>query len=280
MRILFLGDIVGKSGRTAVKKYVSESKARLKIDCVIANGENSSHGFGIRASICEQLFEAGVDVITLGNHSFDQKGDIQIFDSERRLIRPLNYPRNTPGHGFCIHSVPRLGKKILVINVIGRIFMELNDDPFQCLEDLLKIYRIGYNVDAIAVDIHAEATSEKIAFARYFDGRVSFFAGTHTHVPTADAQIFRGGTGFLADAGMCGDYDSIIGMEYGTSVCRFVDKLNMYSRMVPASGNAAVCGAMFEIDDKTGLCIGICPIRSGGLLIEQKEYDAKLNIVE
>jgi metallophosphoesterase (TIGR00282 family) len=272
MKVLFLGDIVGRSGRDAVGKYVAENKTKFGIDCVVVNGENSSHGFGIRASICEHLFEAGVDVITLGNHSFDRKADMQIFDSEKRLVRPLNYPRNTPGHGFCIHPVHRLGKKILVINVIGRVFMELNDDPFHCLDEFLKAYRIGYNVDAIAIDFHAETTSEKMAFARYFDGRVSFVVGSHTHVPTADAKILKEGTGFLSDAGMCGDYDSIIGMEYETSVCRFIDKLNMYSKMIPASGEATVCGAVFEVNDRTGACTGIHTIRVGGCLIDQRNY--------
>ncbi len=271
MRILFLGDIVGRSGRNAVSDYVKARKQACRIDCVIANGENAAHGFGIRQNICDQLFEAGVDVITLGNHTFDQKDDLQLYDREKRLIRPLNYPRNTPGHGFIMHEIPSSGKKILVVNMMGRIYMEQNDDPFVCMEDLLKFYKIGNNIDAIIVDLHAEATAEKVAYARYFDGKVSAVIGTHTHVPTADAQILKGGTALLSDAGMCGDYDSVIGMEDDSSIKRFTQKVSMFAKMSPAIGQATICGACLDIDNATGFCNNIKSIRVGGFLKEQQD---------
>lgn len=271
MRILFLGDVVGKSGRNAVCAYVKSRKQSAKLDCVIVNGENSAHGFGIRQNICDQLFEAGVDVITLGNHTFDQKDDLQMYDREKRLIRPLNYPKNTPGHGYFVHEIPCIGKKVLVINVMGRVFMEQNDDPITALEEFLKLYRIGNNVDAIIVDMHAEVTAEKVAYARYFDGRISALIGTHTHVPTADAQILKGGTALLTDAGMCGDYDSVIGMDEDASIKRFTQKLSMFAKMSPATGTATICGALFEIDNTSGFTKQIKTIRVGGFLQEQQD---------
>lgn len=271
MKILFLGDIVGKSGRNAVCEYVKARKQSYKIDCVIANGENAAHGFGIRQSICDQLFDAGVDVITLGNHTFDQKDDLQMYDREKRLLRPLNYPKNTPGHGYYLYEIPLIGKKILVVNIMGRIFMEQNDDPITVLDELLRLYRLGNNVDAIIVDMHAEATAEKVAYARYFDGKISALIGTHTHVPTADAQILQNGTALLTDAGMCGDYNSVIGMDDEASIKRFTQKISMFAKMSPATGDATVCGAMMDIDNMTGLTKDIQTIRSGGFLKEQKD---------
>lgn len=271
MRILFLGDIVGKSGRNAVCEYVKTRKLSKKIDCVIANGENSAHGFGIRQNICDQLFQAGIDVITLGNHTFDQKDDLPMYDREKRLIRPLNYPKNTPGHGYFVHEISSIGRKVLVVNVMGRIFMEQNDDPIIALEELLKLYRLRNNVDAIVIDIHAEATAEKVAYARYFDGRISAVIGTHTHVPTADAQILKGGTALLTDAGMCGDYNSVIGMDDDASIRRFTQKISMFAKMSPAGGTATVCGALLEIDNITGFTRDIKTIRVGGFLREQQD---------
>jgi metallophosphoesterase (TIGR00282 family) len=272
MRILFLGDIVGKCGREAVSNYAKAYKLAHKIDCLIVNGENAAHGFGIRHDICSQLFEAGVDVITLGNHTFDQKDDLQLYDREKRLIRPLNYPKGTPGHGFFVCIISSTCKKILVVNVMGRLYMEQNDDPIAALDDLLRVYRLGNNIDAIIVDIHAEATAEKVAYARYFDGRVTAVVGTHTHVPTADAQILKGGTGLLSDAGMCGDYDSVIGMDDDASIKRFTQKINMFAKMHPATGQATICGVYLEVNNKTGLCEGIKTLRHGGHLKEQQNF--------
>lgn len=271
MRICFFGDVVGKSGRNAVTEYVKSRKQLCKIDCVIVNGENAAHGFGIRQNICDQFFESGIDVITLGNHTFDQKDDMQLYDREKNLIRPLNYPRGTPGRGFCIHEIPHLGKKIMVVSVIGRTFMEQNDDPFAAMDDLLKLYKVGNNVDAIIVDIHAEASAEKVGFARYFDGRVSAVLGTHTHIPTADAQILKKGTALLSDVGMCGDYDSVIGMNDEAAIKRFTQKISMFAKMSPASGDATVCGVLLEINNSTGFCTNIQTIRCGGFLKEQKD---------
>ncbi|MDR1488369.1 MAG: YmdB family metallophosphoesterase [Holosporales bacterium] len=271
MKIVFFGDVVGKAGRTALASYIKIRKGPCQIDCAIANGENASHGFGIRQNICDMLFEAGIDVITLGNHSFDQKDDLQMFDREKRLIRPLNYPKGTPGHGFYVHEIVNLGKKVLVVNLMGRVFMEQNDDPFAAMAYLLQIYKLGKNIDAIVVDIHAEITAEKVALARMFDGKISAVIGTHTHVPTADAMILKGGTALLTDAGMCGDYNSVIGMEDEGPFKRFVDKVNMFAKMSPASGGATVCGALFDIDNATGLATDIKTIRNGGFLKEQQD---------
>ena len=270
MRILFLGDTIGQSGRDAVISFVKYFKFKKRIDCVIVNAENIAHGFGIRANICAKLFEAGVDVITMGNHTFDQKEDVALFDRETNLIRPANYPRGTPGHGFCVFDISN-GQKILVVNLIGRVFMEQNDDPFQCMTEILQNYQLRSNIDAIFVDFHAEATAEKLSFARFFDGKVTAVIGTHTHVPTADAQITQNGTGYLTDAGMCGDYNSVIGMEAEASILRFTQKIHMYARLSPALGEATVCGAVLDIDCN-GKCTNISTIRHGGFLKEQKDF--------
>ncbi len=271
IRIAFFGDVVGKAGREALIKYVSENKAKHKFDFVGVNGENAAHGFGINQSICTQFFNAGIDAITLGNHTFDQKDDLQLFDREPRLLRPINYPKNTPGHGFVIVELPFVSKKVMIINAIGRLFMESNDDPFAVLDDFLKKYRLGYDVDAIFLDFHAEATAEKSALAKYLDGRISGIVGTHTHVPTADPQIFNGGTGFLSDCGMCGDYDSVIGMEEEAPIKRFTQKTGAYARMSPATKPATICGVVMDINEK-GFCCEIQTIRVGGSLREQKDF--------
>lgn len=271
MRIAFFGDVVGKSGREAVVRYVLANKAVHKMDCVIVNAENAAHGFGITQKICDQLFEAGVDAITLGNHTFDQKCDMQLFDRETRLARPLNYPIGTPGKGYRIIDLKNSGKRILVVNLIGRLFMEYNDDPFHAMDILLSEYELGKkSINAIFVDFHAEATAEKSALARYLDGKVTAIVGTHTHVPTADLQILRNGTGYLSDCGMCGDYDSVIGMEDSSSIVRFTQKICEFNRMHPAQKEATVCGVVVDTTDN-GLCKNIQTIRVGGYLLEQKD---------
>lgn len=268
MRVAFFGDVVGKAGREALLSYIEAERKCQRFDCVIVNGENAAHGFGINEKICNQFFKAGIDAITLGNHSFDQKSDLSIHEKEKRLIRPLNYPKRTPGRGYTIVNIPFSSKNILVINLIGRVFMELNDDPFIVLDDLLKTYILGKNIDAIFVDIHAEATAEKMALARYFDGRVTAMVGTHTHVPTADLQISKKGTLFLSDVGMCGDYNSIIGMEEEGALKRFVSKIDSFARMTPATDKATVCGVVFDTGSD-GVCEHAYLIRHGGFLIEQ-----------
>lgn len=274
MRLAFFGDVVGKSGREAVIEYIKNNKAQKGFDFVIVNGENSAHGFGITQNICDQLFFVGVDVITLGNHTFDQKDDLQLFEREKRLIRPLNYPKGTPGKGFVIVEMPFSKRKVMVVNLIGRLFLEANDDPFFVMNSLLNDYKLGVNVDAIFVDFHAEATAEKVALARYLDGRISGLVGTHTHVPTADLQVLPKGTGYLSDCGMCGDYDSCIGMHDEAPILRFTSKVHAYARMFPAQKEATVCGVVMDLDDKTGLCLNVQTIRVGGFLKEQKDCEA------
>ncbi|MDR3224285.1 MAG: TIGR00282 family metallophosphoesterase [Holosporales bacterium] len=272
MRIAFFGDVVGRSGRNAAIDYIRENREKYRFDFVIVNGENAAHGFGINQKICNRFFEVGVDVITLGNHTFDQKDDLQLFDREKRLIRPLNYPEGTPGHGFVILEVPFVDKKIMVVNLMGRLFMEANDDPFAIMDNLLAQYKLNIDVDAIFVDFHAEATAEKTALARYLDGRISVIVGTHTHVPTADLQILTNGTGFLSDCGMCGDYDSCIGMEEDASIKRFTSKVDAYAKMIPAMKEATVCGIIADINE-SGHCYDIHTIKTGGFLKEQKDLD-------
>jgi metallophosphoesterase (TIGR00282 family) len=271
VRIAFFGDVVGKRGRNATVAYIQKNKLKYGFDFVIVNGENAAHGFGITQAICNQFFNVGVDVITLGNHSFDQRDDMAMFDREKRLVRPLNYPRKTPGRGFIVAEARGISKTIMVINIMGRLYMEQNDDPFAVLDDLLTEYKLSINVDAIFVDCHAEATAEKAALARYFDGRISALIGTHTHVPTADLQILKGGTGFLSDCGMCGDYDSCIGMDDDAPIRRFTSKLDTYAKLVPAQKDVTVCGVVMDVGT-TGLCTNIQTIRVGGFLKEQKDF--------
>lgn len=273
MRLAFFGDVVGKSGREAVINYIKNNKSQKGFDFIIVNGENAAHGFGITQNICDQLFYVGVDVITLGNHTFDQKDDLQLFDREKRLIRPMNYPKGTPGRGFVIIEMPFSKRKIIVVNLIGRLFLEANDDPFFVMNEFLNDYKLGVNVDAIFVDFHAEATAEKVALAHYLDGKISGLVGTHTHVPTADLQILRNGTGYLSDCGMCGDYDSCIGMESEAPIMRFTSKIHAFAKMTPALKEATVCGVVMDLDDSTGLCSKIQTIRIGGFLKEQKDCD-------
>ncbi len=264
MRVAFLGDIVGRSGRQAVVEQVPELRRRLDLDFVVANGENAAGGFGITGKICAELFEAGVDAISGGNHSWDQKEALSFIEREPRLLRPLNYPQGTPGRGAAVFEARR-GRKVLLINVMGRLFMDPLDDPFAAVAREMARWRLGATVDFVLVDVHAEATSEKMAMAHVLDGRVSLVVGTHTHVPTADSQVLPGGTGYQTDAGMCGDYDSVIGVQKQTSIERFVRKLPT-ERMQPAEGPATVCGVFVETDDRTGLARSVEPIRLGGRL--------------
>lgn len=273
IKIACFGDICGEAGRKGLVSYLSSRRSLF--DIVIANGENAAHGFGITQKICDQLFTAGVDVITLGNHTFDQKNDLQMFDRNQKLVRPLNYPPGTPGHGFAVVEVPKYGINVIVVNLIGRLFMELNDDPFQIMHQFLQSHRLGIEANAIVVDFHAEASSEKIALAHFLDGQVSAIFGTHTHVPTADAQILPNGTGFISDCGMCGDYLSVIGMEASAPVQRFTDKVHAHSRLNPATSTetSCVCGVLFDIG-ATGKCAAVKSIRVGGrYLLEQQDCD-------
>jgi hypothetical protein len=264
MRVAFLGDIMGRSGRAAVVERLPELKKRLDLDFVVANAENAAGGFGVTGKICEELFAAGVDAISGGNHSWDQKEALSYIEREPRLLRPLNYPAGTPGRGAAVFEARR-GRKLLLVNVMGRLFMDPLDDPFAAVERELARHRLGATVDFVLIDVHAEATSEKMAMGHVFDGRASLVVGTHTHVPTADAQILPGGTAYQSDAGMCGDYDSVIGVKKDTSVLRFTRKLPT-ERMTPAEGEATLCGVFVETEDRTGLARRIEPIRLGGRL--------------
>ena len=262
MKILFCGDIVGRAGRDVVIEHVPRLRDDLGLDFVVANGENAAHGFGITGKICSELYDAGVDVITTGNHIWDQREIIGHIDGDRRLLRPVNYPRGTPGRGAEVYAV-RGGAKVLVINVMCRLFMDPLDNPFERLEAEMAKHRLGGSVAAIVVDVHGEATSEKQAFGHLLDGRASLVVGSHTHVPTADERVLPGGTAFITDAGMCGAYDSVIGMVKEPILTRFVRKLPT-ERMSPASGPATLCGVYVETDDDSGLALRIGAVRIGG----------------
>ena len=264
MRLLFCGDIVGRSGRDAIAAHVPRLRKELALDFVIANGENAAGGFGITDKICQDLFAAGVDVISGGNHSWDQREIVTFIDKEPRLLRPQNYPTGTPGRGLGIFAAPR-GKKILILNVMGRLFMDPLDDPFACVERELAKQRLGTSVDVIVLDFHAEATSEKMAMGHVVDGRVSLCVGTHTHVPTADQMVLPGGTAYITDVGMCGDYDSVIGMDKAIPIARFTRKLPT-ERLGVARGEATLCAVLVETDDASGLARSIAPLRVGGCL--------------
>jgi metallophosphoesterase (TIGR00282 family) len=264
MRLVFLGDISGRTGRDAVETHLPRIKDELKPDCLIINVDNAAHGFGVTGKICDDLFAMGAHVLTGGNHIWDQREIIPYIDKQPKLLRPQNYPDGTIGKGFAVHETSN-GQKVLVIHVLGRVFMDLMDDPFLCIDRILNQYRLGQNVHAIFVDVHAEATSEKMALAHFLDGRVTAVVGTHTHLPTADAQILNKGTSFMGDAGMCGDYNSVIGVKPHVPVTRFTQKL-CFEKMSPAEGEGTVCGVFIETDDKTGLTKRIEPIRLGARL--------------
>jgi len=267
MKLLFLGDVVGRSGRDAVIDRLPDIRRRLEVDFVVVNGENAAHGFGITPKICEEFYGAGVDVLTLGNHSWDQREIMPYIDGDSRLLRPANYPAGTPGKGIGIYSLPR-GKKVMVIQVMGRLFMDPLDDPFAAIERELGRVRMGPGgVDAIILDVHAEATSEKMALGHVADGRVSLVVGTHSHIPTADTQILPGGTAYQSDAGMCGDYDSVIGMKKDAAIHKFVRKIPG-ERLTPAEGPGTVCGVLVETDDRTGLAVKVGALRVGPRLAE------------
>ena len=247
MTILFIGDIVGRSGRDLVQKGLRALLEHYDIDVTIANAENAAAGFGLTRDIGETLLEWGVDVMTSGNHIWDKKEVLEYIAVEPRLLRPANYPAGVPGRGSCIAQT-RDGRSVGVINVMGRVFMAPLDDPFAVA--LREIDAVRHRARIIVVDVHAEATSEKIAMGWHLDGRVTAVIGTHTHVQTADERVLPGGTAYLTDAGMTGPHDSIIGMEKEPSLARFLN--GMPTKFEPASGNPRLNGAVIEADDKTG----------------------------
>jgi metallophosphoesterase (TIGR00282 family) len=264
MRLLFLGDLVGRTGRTAAIERLPRLRRELALDFVIVNGENAAGGYGITEQICNQLYAAGTDVITTGNHVWDQKETTGFIDRHPRLLRPDNFPPGTPGQGFGLFEAAG-GRRVLVVNVMGRLFMDALDDPFAAVVHRLSGYRLGETADAILVDVHAEATSEKQAMGHFLDGRVSVVVGSHTHVPTADARVLSGGTAYMSDAGMCGDYDSILGMSKEEPIRRFLQK-TPGSRLEPASGQGTLSGIAVDVDDRTGLALAVSPVRIGPVL--------------
>ena len=268
MRILFVGDIVGRSGRRVVLDRLPGLIADWKLDCVIVNGENSAGGFGITEAIYQELTDAGADAVTLGNHAWDQREALVFIERAPRLIRPVNYPQGTPGRGAALIET-RNGAQVLVVNAMGRIFMDPLDDPFAAVERELSACTLKRAADAIVIDIHAEASSEKQAMGHFADGRASLVVGTHTHAPTADHQILPGGTAFMTDVGMSGDYDSIIGMMKDEPMARFLRKIPA-SRFEPAGGEATLCAVAVETDDATGLARKVAGVRLGGRLEEAR----------
>jgi metallophosphoesterase (TIGR00282 family) len=268
MRLLFVGDVVGRSGRTILTERLPGLVRDWKLDCVIVNGENAAGGFGITEAIYQEIIDAGADAITLGNHAWDQREALVFIARAPRLIRPINYPPGTPGRGIAIFDT-RAGARVLVINAMGRIFMNPLDDPFAAIERELAACPLKAAADAIVIDIHCEATSEKQTMGYFCDGRASLVVGTHTHVQTADHRILDGGTAFVSDVGMTGDYDSVIGMNKAEPLHRFVRGLPS-GKFEPASGPATLCAVAVETDDATGLARRIAPVRLGGRLEEAR----------
>lgn len=267
MRFLFLGDVVGRSGRRAVTEALPRLRSRYNLNFVVVNGENAAGGFGITESILNGLFDAGADVVTLGNHAFDQRDALVFINRYDRLVRPLNFPTGTPGRGASLVTAAN-GANVLVINALGRVFMPALDCPFRAIDREVSACALGREADLIFVDFHAEATSEKQALGWFLDGRVTAVAGTHTHVPTADARVLAAGTAYQTDTGMCGDYTSVIGMQSDEPVRRFLTGLPQ-ERFEPAVGEATVCGFAVDVELATGRAKAAAPLRLGGDLSEE-----------
>ncbi|MBL8562364.1 MAG: TIGR00282 family metallophosphoesterase [Gemmobacter sp.] len=269
MKILFLGDVMGRAGRAAISERLPGLRTEWGLDFVVVNGENASSGMGLTGEHAKALLAAGADCLTLGDHAFDQKDMLPFIEQENRILRPLNFARLAPGKGARVFSDAR-GRKVLVAQVLGQVFMKRPfDDPFSAIDTVLKTHSLGGAVQATIVDVHCEATSEKMAMGHWCDGRASLVVGTHTHVPTGDAQILRGGTAYLTDAGMCGDYDSVIGMEKLEPMRRFITGMPK-DRFTPAAGPATLSGVYVETDDRTGHAVKVRMIRIGGRLEEAR----------
>jgi 2',3'-cyclic-nucleotide 2'-phosphodiesterase len=263
--ILLIGDVFGKSGRRALNTHLKSVRADYNLSGVVANGENAAGGIGITQSITEELLSNGINLITSGNHVWRHKEIQSFIGLERRLLRPANYPQGAPGAGSGVFTT-RYGVRVGVLNLIGRVFMEALDCPFKAADNYLKKTVIGRDVDAIIVDFHAEATSEKVAMGLYLDGRVTAVLGTHTHIPTADHRVLPGGTGYMSDVGMSGCYDAIIGMKKESVMPRFLTGIP--TRFQPMDTEGSLCGAVVEFDPKTGSCLSVRPVRRGGVLEE------------
>lgn len=266
MRFAFFGDVVGRTGREGLAQHLPGLRRRLGLEFVVVNAENAAAGFGITENTANELFEAGADCLTLGNHAWDQKEALTYIEREPRLIRPLNYPplSHAPGRGAQLLETDN-GQRVLVINLLGRVHMQAMECPFAAVDAELEACPLGAAADAIIVDMHCEATSEKMAMGHFCDGRASLVVGTHTHVPTADAQILPGGAAYQTDAGACADYDSVIGNDKDEPLRRFTTNISQ-GRYRPAEGPATVCGVFVETDPRTGLALRVEPIRIGGRL--------------
>lgn len=265
MKILFLGDVVGRTGRTAIVERLPQLRADWALDFVVVNSENASNGAGLTGAHAKLLLDAGADCITLGDHAFDQRDMLQFIETEPRILRPINYAKSAPGKGARVFDVPG-GRKILVAQVLGRVFMKRAfDDPFSAADQVLRAHPLGGLVNASLIDIHCEATSEKMGFGHFCDGRASVVVGTHTHVPTADAMILPGGTAYQTDAGMCGDYNSVIGMDKAEPMRRFITGMSK-GRFVASDGVATLSGLYAEVDDRTGKATRVAMVRDGGCL--------------
>ncbi len=266
MKILFLGDVMGRAGRAAVAEALPRLRKAWALDFIVVNAENATGGMGLSPDHAKALLAAGADCLTLGDHAFDQRPMQEFIEREPRILRPLNYAKTaTPGRGHAVFDIAG-GRRVLVAQVLGQVFMKRAfDDPFSALEPVLRAHPPGGIVQAAIVDIHCEATSEKVALGYWCDGRASLAVGTHTHVPTADARILPRGTAFMSDAGMCGDYDSVIGMAKDEPLRRFVTGMGK-SRFEPATGPVTLCGVYTETDDRTGRAQRVVPVRIGGHL--------------
>lgn len=265
MKILFLGDVMGRAGRKAISDLLPDLRQRWSLDFIVVNGENATNGMGLSADHARLILDAGADVVTLGDHAFDQKDMLTFIEKEPRILRPLNFSKNAPGAGARVFEATR-GRKVLVTQVLGQVFMKRPfDDPFSALDAVLRQYPVGGQVQASLVDIHCEATSEKMATGHFCDGRASIVVGTHTHVPTADAMILPSGTAFQSDAGMCGDYNSVIGMEKTEPLRRFITGMPK-ERFTPAAAEATLSGLYVETDDMTGKATRVEMVRQGGRL--------------
>ena len=267
MRLLFLGDVVGRAGRAAIIERLKGLREAWRLDFVVVNAENATSGAGLNAAHAKALLDAGADVLTLGDHAFDQKDMLQFIESEPRIVRPLNFAKGAPGRGHRIYQAPG-GRKVLVAQVLGQVFMKRPfDDPFSAVDQVLGVHRLGAAVQATILDVHAEATSEKMGMGHFCDGRASVVVGTHTHVPTGDAQVLPGGTALMCDAGMCGDYNSVIGMEKAEPMRRFITGMSK-GRFVPATEEATLSGLYVETDDRTGKATRVEMVRQGGRLAQ------------
>ncbi|MBI29531.1 MAG: hypothetical protein CFH21_00640 [Alphaproteobacteria bacterium MarineAlpha5_Bin11] len=263
MKIIFIGDIVGRSGRDALAKYIPLIKNDFEPDAIIVNSENAAAGYGLTKKIAEEIFSLGVDVITLGNHAWDQREMLSYIEEKNNIIRPANYPKTVPGKGE-INIQLKNGKNILVIQIMLRLFMNMAlDDPFSCADKILQSNSLGKSTNAILIDMHGEASSEKQSFGHFVDGRVTAVLGTHTHIPTADGRILSNKTAYQTDVGMTGDYNSVIGFQKEGPVYQFVHGYRQEGRFKVAEKEAILCGTFVESDDETGLAKKIVMIHYG-----------------